>query len=884
MVNAWQRLLQPLSELIYSRQNGYSVMVVRVKSINSIRRPVTAPKFVLTRIILQTWNPKTRVRLIPLLLWCMSGALSADSVQNASPGVLSDPSGEPSQAVDRRNDAGSVAIPSMPDTRENPVPGAGNAVSEADRAESLQQTLPVAASVESGPEPPKPDAPESRGETSISALRVYGTHAIDVVAEGEVEFHRDALTLTADRLTYRESADEVLAEGNVCLKQDEGMYEMSGPSASLVVGARTGEIVEPKYSMSRIRPSREEDAPPRMVSGSGQADSLRLEGENQYRATNATWSTCKGSKPDWYIKAGELELDYDREIGTVRNGKVVFKDVSIFWLPWAEFPLAGQRHSGVLPPTMESSTKTGFGLAIPYYWNIAPNYDLTLTPRYMSRRGLQLGAEARYMGATYDGMARAEYLPHDNITGEKRSLGSLLHRHWLTPTLYGSIDLNTVSDDQYFEDLSTRVSMSSKVNLLREGRLMYVGGGWWNLSALAQSYQTLSPDPANPAVTPYRRMPQIVLNAARPGEFSGFLGTSGLDLAWKSEFVRFVHPDDNYANASRLTAYPQLSLPLQWPGFYVTPKIGLHYTRYNIDREQSLPGMRDAITRSVPIFSIDSGLNFERNTRLFGSDYVQTLEPRVYYLNTAYRRQDDIPLFDTSRYDFGFAQLFSENLYTGGDRIADANQLTTAVTTRLINPVTGIESLQVILGQRYYFQDQRVTLDESSPRTNKRTDMLAGFSARMGRYASFDSLWQYNPRDSRTERYTATVRYNPSHARALNLGYRFARDILRDVDISGQWPLWRRWYGVTRLTYSLKDSKMTETIAGLEYNGGCWVLRMGAHRYTTREREANNAFFLQLELNDFANIGTGGNVVSLIKRSVPGYGMINEPSGGLLKD
>jgi LPS-assembly protein len=428
--------------------------------------------------------------------------------------------------------------------------------------------------------------------------------------------------------------------------------------------------------------------------------------------------------------------------------------------------------------------------------------------------------------------------------------------------------------------------MSSRVNLLREGRLMYVGGGWWNLSALAQSYQTLSPDPANPVVTPYRRLPQIVLNANRPGEFSGF-GTSGLDFAWKSEIVRFNHPDDNRVNASRLIAYPHVSLPLQWPGFYFTPKVGLHYARYNIDRGQSLPGMRDSITRSVPIFSIDSGLTFERDTSLFGRDYVQTLEPRVYYLNTAYRRQDDIPLFDTSRFDFGFAQIFSENLYTGGDRIADANQLTAAVTSRLINPVTGAESLRVILGQRYYFQDQRVTLnyrgdpqDVETPRISKSADVLAGFSVRMGRYASFDSLWQYNPRDSQTERYTANVRYNPGHTRAFNLGYRYARDILRDVDVSGQWPLWGRWYGVTRLVYSLKDSKMTETIAGLEYNGGCWVLRMGAHRYTTHANESNNAYFLQLEFNDFTSIGPGGNVVSLIQRSVPGYGRINEPSGG----
>jgi LPS-assembly protein len=814
--------------------------------------------------------------------------------QNVFPDLLLEPPRASPQTADRRNGA---AAP-------------GNGSTQADRTESLRQMLSAAALDESKPEPvpglepnskigfkpPKAGAPQSPGETRISALRVYSAHAIDVVAEGEVELQRDALTLTADRMIYREPTDEVRAEGNVCLRQGDGRAEMSGPSASFVVGAYTGEFVEPKYSMTRVRQShgKDADAPARTVSGGGRADSLRIEGENQYRGTNATWSTCSGPKPDWYVKAGEIELDYDREVGTVRNGTLVFKNVPIFYLPWAEFPLTGQRHSGILPPTMESSTKTGFGFTVPYYWNIAPNYDLTLTPRYMGRRGMQLGSEARYLGATYNGMVRAEYMPRDSITGESRSLGSLLHRQWLTPTLYGSVDFNAVSDDRYFEDLSTRISMSSRVNLLREGRLMYVGGGWWNLSALAQSYQTLSPDPARPVGTPYRRLPQIALNAKRPGEFNGFVGTSGLDLAWKSEFARFIHPNDDRANATRITAYPQLSLPLQWPGFYITPKIGLHYTRYDTNREQSLPEMRSSITRSIPIFSIDSGLIFERDTRLFGSDYTQTLEPRLYYLNTAYRRQDDIPLFDTSRYDFGFAQIFSENLYTGGDRIANANQLTAAVTSRLINPVTGNENLRAILGQRYYFQDQRVTLnyrDESGrlreveePRTRNKADVLAGFGVQMGRYASFDSLWQYNPTDGQTERYTATMRYNPGHARAANLSYRYANNILRDVGVSGQWPLWGRWYGVTRLTYSLMDSKMTETIGGLEYNGGCWVLRMGAHRYTTRTYGANNAYFLQLELNDFTSIGPGGNVVHLIERSVPGYGRINEPSGGLLRD
>jgi LPS-assembly protein len=851
-------------------------------------------------IILQVLGLKPRVRLIPLLLCCIAGVSSADSVLDFLPGLLRGAAVLPpddacppdvQQAARSTNLIGGSPFSGPQEASEHVSGNCGvkSGVKVAASHDGRWQILASSAQF-SVAAPSEADAPKPTpvGSTSISALRVHGTQAVDMVAEGEVELQRDTLMLTADRLVYHEPVDEVEAEGNVRLRY--GLQgEMSGPSAKLVIGTRTGEFQSPTYSLTRTRPPLEEGGAPRVVSGGGHADLLQLEGENQYRAKSATWSMCPAPDPDWYIKAGDLELDYDREIGTVRDSTVVFKGMPLFWVPWAEFPLVGQRHSGILPPTLAHSNKTGFDLTVPYYWNIAPNYDFTLTPRYMSKRGLQMGAEARYMGASYNGTVHGEYM-YDKMTGETRSLGSFQHQQWLTPSLYGSIDLNAVSDDEYFEDLSTRVSMSSKVNLLREARLMYTGGSWWNASALAQSYQTLSPEGDDPVTTPYRRLPQLTLNASRPGEFSGlFNGFSGLDFAWQSEFVRFVHPDDDHVDATRLTAYPQVSVPMQWSGVYLTPKVGLHYTRYNIDRDrdldrsQNLLGMRERIDRTIPIFSVDSGLTLERETQLFGRTYTQTLEPRLYYLKTAYRRQDDIPIFDTSRFDFGFAQIFSENIYTGGDRIADAKQLTAAVTSRLIDPTTGIERLRVLLGQRHYFQDQSVTLNYrgdkeplETPRTSRRTDILVGVGGQVGKHASIESLWQYNPRDNQTERYTATLRYNPGYTRAFNVGYRYVRDILRDVDVSGQWPLWGRWYGVGRLTHSLQDHRLTEGIGGLEYNGGCWVLRIGMHRFATREDKVTKTTFVQLELNDFTSIGTG-NPVNLIKRSVPGYGRINAP-------
>ncbi|WP_232502184.1 LPS-assembly protein LptD [Azoarcus olearius] len=828
------------------------------------------------------------MRLIPLLLCWMSGSafaagmpalvVSPDLVRGAA-GASAAPTPAPAAATPGRT-VRDVTSPVEVRPVEPSSPAAQVPMAPARPAAATGQASPAAAAPASAAPAasasPADATARKPGSTEVRALRIRGTRSVELVAEGDAELQRDDILLTADALTYREPTDEALAEGNVRLRQ--GPDVISGPSASLVVGERTGDFQSPRYEITRTKAGLEPGDPPRQVSGGGHADVLHFEGENQYRLENATWSTCSVDDPDWYIKARDLQLDYDREIGVAKGGTVVFKDVPFFWMPWAEFPLVGQRQSGVLPPTIGSSNKTGLDLTVPYYWNIAPNYDATITPRYMGRRGLQLGGEFRYLGDSYAGEVRAEWLGRDRITGEQRTLGSLQHRQQITSSLYGSLDINGVSDDDYFEDLSSRVSVASRVNLLREGRLVYVGSPWWSASALVQSYQTLNSDPDNPVTTPYRRVPQLLTTASRPDL------PAGLTFNWHGEYVQFAHPDEDHPEGNRFTAYPQLSLPMQRAGFYVTPKVGVHYTRYDLDEPVAgLTDARTSITRTVPIFSVDSGVTFERDAQFFGTAFTQTLEPRLYYLNVPYRRQNDIPLFDTSRYDFGFAQIFAENRYTGGDRIGDANQLTAAVTTRLIDPETGSERMRALVGQRYYFEDQRVTAGEAL-RTSRRTDVLGGFSGRITRYSTVDTLLQYNPEDNETERFNFTFRYQPEFAKALNLGYRYARSLvspdgtigLRDVNVSGQWPLGGGWYGVGRLTHSLKDDRLTEAIAGIEYDGGCWVARVAMHRFATDPNDVTKAVFIQLELNDLASIGS--SPVNLIKRSVPGYGKINDPA------
>ncbi|THF64469.1 LPS-assembly protein LptD [Pseudothauera rhizosphaerae] len=724
------------------------------------------------------------------------------------------------------------------------------------------EPAPAPAASVAGPEQGARAAPAGEETTQVSALRISGTRAVELVADGEAELQRGELVLTADRLTYRELTDEAVAEGNVRIAQRTD--EITGPSARLVIGERTGEFEAPHYALTRRSEPRPGE-PERVITGSGSADMLYFEGENQYRLRNATWTSCAPQDPDWYVKARDLELDYDTELGTARHGTVVFKDVPILWVPWADFPLVGQRQSGLLAPTFGTSNKTGADITQPYYWNIAPNYDATLSPRLMSRRGLQLGGEFRYLGANYRGEMRGEWLPKDRVEGTERYLGALQHEHRITPRLRASLDLNTVSDDQYFEDLSSRVAVASKVNLLRQGRLDYAGADWWSASALLQSYQTLS------GSSPYRRLPQLEWRANRanlPG---------GTTFAMKAQYTEFDHPDEGRITGGRTVLYPQLALPFERGGYYITPKVGLHYTRYSLDRPET--DTRDeAITRSVPIFSVDSGLNFERDTSFFGQDFVQTLEPRIFYVRAPSRDQDDIPLFDTQRFDFSFAQMFSETPYGGYDRVADANQVTVALTSRLIDPASGAERLYAAIGQRHYFSDQEVTLPGEARRTDRRTDFLAALGGQITPHTALNSAWQYNPRDSRTERFALGVRWQPEFSKALNVSYRWTRDVLRDIDVSAQWPLGGRWYGVGRVTRSILERRVTEAIAGLEYDGGCWVFRTVAHRFATTEEDVTQALFIQLELNGLASIGA--NPVGLLKRSVSGYGKINEPGSG----
>ncbi|TRZ64502.1 MAG: LPS-assembly protein LptD, partial [Rhodocyclaceae bacterium] len=533
--------------------------------------------------------------------------------------------------------------------------------------------------------------------TFISAGHISGRNDVETRAQGNVELRRIGSTLTCDVLTYWQNEDQVEAVGNVRLTQNDDL--IVGPRLRLRLEDNVGFFEEPQYSIRRAASAKTGGFQRQLTTGSGRARRIDFEGEDQYRLTEASYSTCAPGNLAWYARAGSINLDYGREAGEARDATLVFKDVPILYAPWIGFSLNNQRKSGLLSPTFGTTSKGGIEMTMPYFWNIAPDMDMTISPRAMAKRGVQWNGEFRYLDQSYNGISRLEYLPDDLTAHRSRSSMSLIHAQNFGGGFAGNLNLNNVSDDSYFSDLSSRIANIAQNNLLRQGGVSYTSS-WWNLSLIAQRFQTLQDPELPPVGVPYHRLPQLSLNALRADLP---LGTA---FNFNGEFVNFSHP--TLPLARRATFFPQFWLPLQTAAFYITPKFGLHLTHYALERQPA--GTPDLLTRKVPTYSVDSGVFFERNVDWFGQNLTQTLEPRFYYLYVPSRDQRLIPVFDTGLADFNFAQIFSDNRYVGNDRIADANQATIALTSRLIDPLTGSELLRGVVGQRYYFKVQDVSL------------------------------------------------------------------------------------------------------------------------------------------------------------------------------
>ena len=704
----------------------------------------------------------------------------------------------------------------------------------------------------------------------VTAQRLEGQSGNRLEATGNAELRRAGQAFYADHLLYRQDTREVTADGNVRVEQNGDT--VSGMHLEYNLNTRVGDMTLSEYSLS---------------SGlaHGTAKELHMDGKSNYSLRDVTYTSCPVGQEDWMLDMGRFDIDRATEIGTAHNATVEFKGVPILYSPWMDFPLKGQRKSGMLAPIYGSTSTGGPELTLPIYLNLAPNYDATLAPRFISRRGTMLNDEFRYLHGSYLAKVQLDTL-QDQQTGTRRTHEAYAHTQDLGNGFADAVTLEKVSDDAYYRDLATSVSSTSQVNLPRTGQVTYSGASW-NALALVQGFQTLQ-DPLVPVAIPYRMTPDLQLT----GQRDAYAGT----LAFTGQFVNFTHP--TAVNGERVVLFPTISYPLvSDPGYYVTPKFGVHSASYRLTQNLA-PGQQANVSATIPIFSLDSGMTFERDTALGNRSLVQTFEPRAYYVYIPYRNQDMLPNFDTALSTFSYSQLFSENRFLGGDRVGDANQLTLAGTSRFLDGTDGAELLRTFIGERFSFAQPQVNLPipvatagvttpyalPTQTSSVNKSDILAGISGRTSRSLWFDSIVQYNPAGLGFEMYSISAQYRPEPGKVLNVGYRYTSPLLnpnlnmRQFDVSTQWPLSGRWHSVARWNYSIVEKTLLEGLVGVEYNQACWVARMVVQRFTTSTLQVSTGFFIQLDLTGLAGIGS--DPMDALRRSIPGYTRLNEPAAG----
>jgi len=720
-------------------------------------------------------------------------------------------------------------------------------------------------------------------------------------ATGNAAISQGNQKIYGDTIEYDIPNDELQVNGNVRI--DLGTSEITGPELKMRLGESIGEINNASitlknqdnsldtqtvntpnaYTQSNLlndqssltdnpklyqedyrapaAPIGKSSIDPRFNSSRADADQIAFEGQSRKRLSNARYTTCAAGVDDWYIKASDIAIDDYTRSGTAKHARVEFKGVPLLYSPWLSFSFSNERQSGLLAPTVGSTSRSGFETLIPYYFNIAPDKDATLGVRYLSRRGAQLQGTFRYLGESYSGTTSLEYLNNDEITDETRYFANINHRHNFGNGWSAGYNIEKVSDDQYFSDMSTRIISTSRVNLPQAGRIDYTGDVW-QFSGLVQKYQTL--DETN---YPYERLPQLTLTANKEWKH--------LTTNLYSQWTYFDQNEDApvAVTGNRLTVYPSISAPFIKPQGFITPKFGVHATYYDLnDNNFTINGQsvsNNSATRALPILSLDSGLFFDRETSIGKKQYTQTVEPRLFYVYIPDKKQDLLPVFDSALSDLNMTTLFTENQFTGDDRINNANQLSLAVTSRVIDSSTGIERFAATIGQRYYFTDQKVTLPGGTATEDSNSDIIASMSARLSNKWQLNAFWQYNTDDKGILRNNVLARYNPEPGKLLNVGYRYTQRFLEQVNISGQWPLKNGWYGVGRLNYSIQNKNLIESLAGLEYDSGCWQARAVVQRVETATADANYGFFIQLELGGLASIGS--NPMNLLRRDIPGY-------------
>jgi LPS-assembly protein len=610
----------------------------------------------------------------------------------------------------------------------------------------------------------------------------------------------------------------------------------------------------------------------------GSAKFMHVTPDGKIRLEQVRFTTCPKEDTVWQLRANEIDLDTHARIGTAHSTKVDFEGVPVLYLPYLSFPLSSDRKSGFLFPTIGNSSTSGLQLSVPYYWNIAPNVDATIEPTEYQKRGVELGGEVRYLTSAQHGLFAFDILPDDRLdNGAQRSYVKLQQVTELPDNVRLTINAENVSDPEYFEDFSQGTAATSTAFLERTARLSYRDENW-RLSGEMQEFQTLVPTYIlTDYQRPYAEVPRLVAD----GDFT--LGSAEqLHYGFDSELVDFTRAVG--VRGWRFDLLPSASLDFSAPGYFVRPGVAWRFTQYELSdipfplpRDNAL-NLAPAIdeespnrspSRALPTLSFDTGLLFEREADSAGSR-ILTLEPRMLYVYTPYRAQNDLPLFDTALPDLNLVELFRTNRYVGADRVGDADQVSVGATSRLLDATDGTQFLAATLGQIYYFKAPRVLLPDELPETSGTSDMVAQLALTAYRHWSANLDLEWNPTTFAGERTEVGVQYHPAPEQVLNLTYRMQRDQIKQIEASGAWPIGHKWNVYSRFVYSLLDEKMLDQFAGFEYGACCWRLRLVGRRFLSNPTgQQSTGVYIQLELTGLASVGSAAD--ALLTEAIPGY-------------
>ena len=683
-------------------------------------------------------------------------------------------------------------------------------------------------------------------------------------ATGNAMLVRDNKSITANQIEYDQISDELYATGNVELKTDKSTIQ--GSELKLSLDNTTGSLENATFSSILKESNSKFNNTLR-----GNASLLFLEGENKKRLENASLTTCEVNQDDWFINASELEINERSQRVDAKNANLEFKGFPILFSPLINFSFNDERKSGFLVPSIGSTSRSGFDTALPYYFNLSPTSDATLTPRYMGKRGTQLSGEYRYLDSMYRGETSLELMPNDKASDtNNRYYAKLKHFHNFNNGFEGGYNIEKVSDDNYFSDMSSLITVTSQVNLNQEIFLNYSKNDW-NARLLTQKFQNLTTS------SPYERLPSLSINHNK--EFLDASGFTSFETSTNLDYTKFERNNDFVgvsANGSRLVARQSIGVPFERSYGYANPKIILDLKNYDLE---------DANTSTkallIPTLSFDGGIYLDKKISLNNFEYTQTLEPRVFYSYTPYKDQSMLPMFDTALTDLNQQSIFSENQFVGGDRIMDAHQITLGATTRFINQ-NGMERFTGTIAQRFYVSDRKVLKESqftNSSALNDSSDLFLSGSAAITKYLKANLDYQYNIDENMTNRATLNARYKPRPGKHIDASYRLianpasnAYDI-KQINIAGQWPLGKGWSSVGRYNYDIKSSSIIEGLGGLEFDAGCWSSSILLHRLSlATTAKPNYTIFFQLELGGFGSLGTGssGMLEEVLNRNIPG--------------